>query len=83
MSHIEINAGGRHIIVDHDGELAHLADTARDLWDHPTTADDRPGPAVGFVTSQRHTPPASATAGGMDRNRPFAPANATHEETIR
>lgn len=84
MSHIEINAGGRHIVVDHDGELAHLADTARRLWDHTDGAGDRQGPAFGFQADRRYTLPAGDNnGGGSYRHRPFAPVNAEHEETVR
>lgn len=82
MSRVEINAGGRQIVVDHDGELAHLADTARQLWDHTHGADDRHGPAIGFQTSQRYTPPVGDNnGGGAYRHRPFAPVNASTEGT--
>jgi hypothetical protein len=77
MSRIEINAGGRHIIVDHDTELAHLERTARDLWDHTTGAEpDKPG-AVGFTTGTRYEPD-PVTHGYSGRNRPRITGQADH-----
>lgn len=58
MSRIEISAGGRHIIVDHDGELAHVADTATRLWES-THGTDSPGGGMGFTSTQRYERPAS------------------------
>lgn len=49
MSRIEINAGGRHIIVDHTGDLPYLAEHALDLWTKAASDPPPPGPAVGFV----------------------------------
>lgn len=70
MSRIEINAGGRHVIVDHDGELAHLAKTAAELWDSTDgVPDDKPG-AIGFTTGQRYEPPPVALGGYVGRTRP-------------
>ncbi|MFE7869738.1 hypothetical protein ACFUYE_05235 [Micromonospora humida] len=48
MSRIEINAGGRHIIVDHDGELEPLKQAALSLFAATERVPDRPGPATGF-----------------------------------
>lgn len=49
MSRVEINAGGRHIIVDHDGtDLSHVAEKAEALWKAVEVPEPRPGPAYGF-----------------------------------
>lgn len=71
MSRIEIDAGGRKVVVDHDGELAHLATTARELWDHTDGVEaEQPRGAVGFTTSQRYEPPPVALGGYHGRGRP-------------
>ncbi|MEV4270572.1 hypothetical protein [Micromonospora aurantiaca (nom. illeg.)] len=57
MSRIEIDAGGRRIVIEHDGELEPLRQTALSLWEQ-TDCPDRPGPAVGFQAERRYTPPA-------------------------
>lgn len=61
MSRVEINAGGRHVIVDHETELEHITKTAQQLWEATSGADDRPGPAIGFVLGQRYERPPSGT----------------------
>jgi hypothetical protein len=49
MSRIEINADGRHVIVDHDGaDLAYVIDKAETLWRAAETPQKSPGPAYGF-----------------------------------
>lgn len=71
MSRIEINAGGRHVIVDHDGELAHLATTATELWDHTDGAEPpRTGAGVGFTTAMRNEPAPVAHGGYAGKARP-------------
>jgi hypothetical protein len=71
VSRVEINAGGRHIIVDHDGELEPLARTVRELWDHTAGAEpDKPSGAVGFVTGTRYEPPPVAHGGYVGKVRP-------------
>ncbi|MFI2663707.1 hypothetical protein [Micromonospora carbonacea] len=80
MSRIEINAGGRHIIVDHDGELEPLRLAALSLFEATATARDRLGPATGFQVVEQSgpahlpmghgaygVPPDPATAGGEHR----------------
>lgn len=64
MSRVEIDADQRHIVIDHDGELAPLVAAARDLWDHTNTPPKPPGPATGFTTAQRWSPTAPATSMG-------------------
>jgi hypothetical protein len=71
MSRVEINAEGRHVVVDHDGELPELADTAMKLWEHAESY--RPlGPAYGFASVERRgsvpVPPLGRSA--HDRGRP-------------
>lgn len=61
MSRIEINAGGRHVIVEHDGELSlePLRLAALGLWNDTAGPERPPGPATGFqLTERRWTPPA-------------------------
>lgn len=48
MSRVEINGGERHIIVDGDGSVEHVAKIAFSLWEQATTPLHSPGPAVGF-----------------------------------
>lgn len=52
MSRIEIEAGGRRITINHDGELAHLADTAHNLWQKTNGPEPSAGPAIGFVAEK-------------------------------
>jgi hypothetical protein len=64
MSRVEINAGGRHIIVDHDGtDLGYVVDKAEQLWKNAETLDPRPGPAYGFQAEK-------APQWDHDRQRP-------------
>ena len=73
MSRVEIDAAGRRVTIDHDGEIAHLAETAQRLWDH-TASQDKPGPAVGFTAERRGTRDTGETNGKWGRS--FAPARA-------
>ena len=72
MSRIEINAGGRHIIVDHDGgDLAYVVEKAEKLWQAVESPEKPPGPAYGFQAERRYTdavPPLGRSA--YDRGRP-------------
>lgn len=58
MSHVEINAGDRHIIIDHAAELEHVVNKAYELWQRTETPPDRPGPAYGFQAERRWSPTA-------------------------
>lgn len=55
MSRIEINAGGRHIIVDHDGgDLAYVIEKTQKLWETTeTAAQPSPGPGFGFQAERK------------------------------
>lgn len=56
MSRIEINAGGRQVIIDHEGELEPIARTAFDLWTKAEGPEPRVGPAsAGFQMERRGT----------------------------
>jgi hypothetical protein len=70
VSRVEINAGGRHVVVDHQGELAHLAKTATELWESTAGAEPDSPAAVGFVTSQRFEPPPVSMGSYAGRPRP-------------
>ena len=75
MSRIEINADGRHIIVDHDGELEPLRRSALELW-QAAEAKKSPGPATGFqLIELRHTPSVDPIGNGA-YGLPPAPVNA-------
>lgn len=50
MSRIEINADGRHIVVDHDSDLDTIKSAALDLWNATNTPRGTPSTAVGFNT---------------------------------
>lgn len=66
MSRVEINAGGRHIIVDHDGtDLSYIVEKAESLW---KASDPRTGAlAVGFHPERNgSTPTISAGAPVVD-----------------
>lgn len=78
MSRIEINAGGRHIIVDHDGELEPLKQTALAVWAAAEQVPDRPGPAFGFQADRRWTPEVLPTSPGRYGSRTFEPVTAEH-----
>lgn len=56
MTRVDIEAGGRHIVIDQPGgELCAVADQAWNLW--ATTSESEnltpPGPALGFVAERR------------------------------
>lgn len=71
MSRVEIDAGGRKVVIDHDGELAHLATTASELWESTAGVDPQPRGAVGFATGMRSEPPPVALGGSYrGRGRP-------------
>ena len=56
MSRVEINAGDRHIIVDHDGELHQLTSEAFDLWTKTHTPSTALGlGSAGFQADRRGT----------------------------
>jgi hypothetical protein len=58
VARVEINAGGRHIIVDQPGAvLADVATAARELWQGVESPQPSPGPAMGFTTETRWHPP--------------------------
>lgn len=79
MSRIEIDAGGRHIIVDHDGELEPLRLAALALWNDTAGPEPSPGPAVGFQADRRWTAPVEPLGhSAYDRGRPCAPVDAEH-----
>nr|MDT0660842.1 hypothetical protein [Micromonospora sp. DSM 115978] len=79
MSRVEINAHGRHVIVDHDGELEPLQRTARELWEVTGNAGpERLGPAFGFQAPARYTPDIHPTGHGA-RSRPTAPVVADQD----
>jgi hypothetical protein len=49
VSRVEINAGGRQVIVDHDGtDLAYVVEKAQRLWQDTEVEAPKPGPAYGF-----------------------------------
>jgi len=64
MSRVEINAGGRHIIVDHDGELEPIRQAAISLWEASESAAPSPGPAVGFQAERRWSADMRAASNG-------------------
>jgi hypothetical protein len=61
VSRVEIDAGGRRVSIEHDGELEPLRRTALDLW-KDTEGPERVGPAFGFQASARWTPPAQPSS---------------------
>jgi hypothetical protein len=67
MSRIEINAGGRHVIVDHDGELEPIRAAALSLWQASESRLASPGPAVGFTAERRGTYDVDPTGNGRSR----------------
>ncbi|WP_030488184.1 hypothetical protein [Micromonospora chokoriensis] len=80
MSRIEINAGGRHIIVDHTGELEPLRVAALSLFEATANVPgDEPGPAFGFQADRRWTPEVLPTSPGRYGSRTFEPVNASAE----
>lgn len=79
MSRIEVNAGGRHVIVDHDGELEPIRAAALALWQATDAPPPPPGPAVGFVAQTRHTPDVRPTAHGPYGRQPMAPVTAQED----
>lgn len=74
MSRIEINAGGRHVIVDHDGgDLAYVIEKTEALWRTTETPQVSPGPALGFQAEKaaqwdhERTRPVRAESAGGER----------------
>lgn len=65
MSRVEINANGRHIIVEHDTELAYLAKTADELWRGTASPSEKLGSPVGFSV-YRSDPGTHHAYGGHD-----------------
>lgn len=51
MSRVEINADGRHVIVDHVGDLPYLIDKAMEAW----KGTDPKRPPAGFTTPESVT----------------------------
>ena len=80
MSRVEIEAGGRRVVIEHDTELAHITAAARDLWDHTVGVPEQPGAAYRFNHVQRPSREVGATNGGRYTNRPFAPVTAREED---
>jgi hypothetical protein len=80
VSRVEIEAGGRRIVIDHDTELEHVKAAARELWDHTATTPTPAGPAYGFTHERRYTPDASATNNSGWR-QPWKPVTAEHQPT--
>lgn len=85
MSRVEIEAGGRRIIVDADTDLHHVALEAQRLWDHTEGATTRNGPAVGFTAAPpRWTPDIPTTASGRRYSPgPFSPITAEQTDQAR
>ncbi|MBM0274123.1 hypothetical protein [Micromonospora tarensis] len=80
MSRIEINAGGRHIIVDHDGELEPLRAAALSLFE-ATTGPEPTAPATGFqIIDKAHSTVTPLGHSAYDRGYPPAPVNAQATE---
>jgi hypothetical protein len=78
MSRIEIDADGRKIVIEHDGELEPLRRAALGLWSD-TQKPERLGPATGFQQTQvRPTRPVSPSGNGA-YSQPPAPVNAEHD----
>ncbi|MGW5556881.1 hypothetical protein ACWER9_06615 [Micromonospora sp. NPDC003944] len=76
MSRIEIEAGGRRIVVEHGGELEPMKQAALELWAAAEQVPDRPGPAVGFQADRRWTPEVLPTSPGRYGAPPMAPVTA-------
>lgn len=55
MSRIEIDAGGRKVVIDHDGELEPIQRTALTLWEATAGPEPSLGPAIGFSAERRWT----------------------------
>lgn len=73
MTKVDINAGGRHIVVDQpDGQLDAVVEKAWELWATTTEPGDAtsPGPALGFITERRGA--ASYTPLNADMREPTA-----------
>lgn len=71
MSRVEIDAGGRKVVIDHDGELAHLAETASKLWTETAGVEPaRLGGGMGFATAQRTEAPPVANGPYRGTGRP-------------
>lgn len=81
MSRIEINAGGRQIIIDHNGELEPLRAAALALWRDTDSPEPSPGPAVGFSAQARHTADVRPSGHGPYGRPPMAPVTAREETT--
>lgn len=77
MSRIEINAGGRQVIVDHTGELEPLQRTALALWEATAGPEPSQGPAVGFTAERRWSGEAHPVGNGT--RYPSAPVTASSE----
>lgn len=74
MSRVEIEAGGRRIVVDADEPLHHTALEAQRLWDHTAGAAPTSAPGFGFVQPERRT---SYPATESTMRRPPPPIRAT------
>lgn len=77
MSRIEINAGSRHIVVEHDGgDLAYVIDKAEALWKATEAAEPPPGPAYGFQADRRWTADTAPGNGSYFRPATAGPSGA-------
>lgn len=78
MSRIEIDAGGRKVVIDHDGELEPIQRTALALWESTAGPEPSQGPAIGFSAERRWTPAFHPTGNG-NYSRPDAPVTAQED----
>lgn len=76
MSRIEINGGGRHVIVDHDGgDLSYVIEKAEKLWRDTESPDKPSGPAFGFQAERRWSGDVHPVGNGVYGSPP-GPVNA-------
>lgn len=80
MTRVEINAGGRVIVVDHTGELEPIRAAALALWHATDTGQPPAGPAVGFMADRRGTDEVRPTAHSSYGRRPMAPVTAAQRQ---
>ena len=76
MSRIEINADGRHVVVDHEGELEPIRAAALALWRDTDGPEPPAGPAVGFTADRRGTHEVRPTSYDAYGRPPMAPVTA-------
>lgn len=67
MSRIEIDAGGRKVVIDHGGELEPMRQAALSLWQATAGPAPAAGPAVGFTSERRSTYDVDPTGNGRNR----------------